>query len=106
MIKEFVEWFFSKDDPIKDRYKIYCQDETKSNQSLVEVLDKLECRMQILEDKIEPLMDIEERLKHLEQENIGTTNELYRLENIIEMLTLRLEKVENIVLDDQIDDQF
>ena len=51
-------------------------------------------------------MDIEERLKLLEEENIATTNELYRLENIIEMLALRLEKVEKIILDDQIDDQF
>lgn len=57
MIKQFVEWFFSDEDPIKDRYKIYCQDETKSDQSLVEVLDKLEYRIQILEDKIGTLME-------------------------------------------------
>jgi len=51
-------------------------------------------------------MDIEQRLKYLEQENIGTTNELYRLENIIEMLTLRLEKIESIVSNDHVEDQF
>jgi len=57
MIKRFIEWFFSDEDPIKDRYKIYCQDETDSEQSLIELLDKLEDRVQTLEDKIEVLME-------------------------------------------------
>lgn len=56
MIKKFVEWFFSDEDPIKGRYKIYCYDQKDSDHSLIELLDRLEGRIQVLENKVEKLV--------------------------------------------------
>ena len=43
---------------------------------------------------------IEERLAKLEEENIETTNELYRLANIIDFLDIRVKKLEDFVIGD------
>lgn len=51
-------------------------------------------------------MDIEERLRNLEQENIGTSNELYRLENMLDVLAIRIQNLEKIISEEQVEDQF
>ena len=61
-----VTKIFNIKDPLSE-YKIYCYDEHDSEYSLVEILYKLK-----------------ERVKILEEENIETTNELYRVENSLD----------------------
>jgi hypothetical protein len=43
---------------------------------------------------------IEERLDSLEEENVGNTNEIYRLANIIDFLESRTKQLEDIVVGD------
>jgi len=43
---------------------------------------------------------IEERLDSLEQENVGNTNEIYRLSNIIDFLESRIKHLEDLVVGD------
>lgn len=55
-------------------YKICCYDDEYIGCSIAE-------RMERLSEKID---NIENRIKDLEVENVGTTNELYRLENSLD----------------------
>ena len=55
-------------------YKICCYDDEYVGCSLAE-------RMERLSEKID---NIEAKIKDIEMENIGTTNELYRLENSLD----------------------
>jgi len=43
---------------------------------------------------------IEERLDSLEQENVGNTNEIYRLSNIVDFLESRIKQLEDLVVGD------
>jgi hypothetical protein len=43
---------------------------------------------------------IEERLDNLEDENVGNTNEIYRIANIIDFLESRIKQLEDIVVGD------
>jgi len=43
---------------------------------------------------------IEERLDNLEEENVGNTNEIYRIANIIDFLESRIKQLEDIVVGD------
>ena len=43
---------------------------------------------------------LEERLSKLEDENVGTTNELYELNVDIDMLKERIKTLENLILGD------
>ena len=43
---------------------------------------------------------LEERLSKLEDENVGTTNELYELQIDIDMLKERIQTLENLVIGD------
>ena len=43
---------------------------------------------------------IEERLDNLEDENVGNTNEIYRLSNIIDFLESRIKQLEDLVVGD------
>jgi len=43
---------------------------------------------------------IEERVARLEDENVGMTNELYELQIDIDMLKIRIQHLENIILGD------
>jgi hypothetical protein len=43
---------------------------------------------------------LEERLAKLEEENVETTNELYRLAIIIDFLDIRIKKLEDLVIGD------
>jgi len=43
---------------------------------------------------------IEERVARLEEENVGMTNELYELSIDIDMLKIRIQHLENIILGD------
>ena len=43
---------------------------------------------------------LEERLSKLEEENVGTTNELYELNVDIDMLKERLKTLENLIIGD------
>ena len=43
---------------------------------------------------------LEERLARLEGENVGTTNELYELQIEIDMLKIRIQTLENLVIGD------
>jgi hypothetical protein len=43
---------------------------------------------------------IEERLDILEEENVGNTNEIYRIANIIDFLESRINQLEDIVVGD------
>ena len=43
---------------------------------------------------------IEERLDILEEENVGNTNEIYRIANIIDFLESRIKQLEDIVVGD------
>ena len=43
---------------------------------------------------------IEERLDSLEDENVGNTNEIYRIANIIDFLESRIKQLEDIVVGD------
>jgi hypothetical protein len=42
----------------------------------------------------------EERLSILEEENVGNTNEIYRIANIIDFLESRIKHLEDIVVGD------
>ena len=63
MIRKFVEWFISPSERLDDENDIYSK-----------------------------LIELEERIVLLEEENVGLTNELYRMENSldarIDILTL------------------
>ena len=74
MIKRFINWFFSDNDEIKRPYKIVCYDKQDNEYSLIELLQQL----------TQHLIKIEERVKVLEEENVNTTNELYRMENSLD----------------------
>lgn len=74
MIKRFVDWFFSDTDDLKSRYRITCYDANEDEYSLIELLQSLTHHVQRLEDRIQVL----------EEENVSTTNELYRLENSLD----------------------
>ena len=43
---------------------------------------------------------LEERVAKLEDENVGMTNELYELQIDIDMLKIRIQHLENIILGD------
>jgi predicted DNA-binding protein len=43
---------------------------------------------------------IEERLDNLEDENVGNTNEIYRIANIIDFLESRINQLEDLVVGD------
>jgi hypothetical protein len=43
---------------------------------------------------------IEERLDNLEEENVGNTNEIYRIANIIDFLESRINQLEDLVVGD------
>jgi len=43
---------------------------------------------------------INNRLEYLEKENIENTNEIYALQNSLEMLELRLKKLEDLIIGD------
>lgn len=43
---------------------------------------------------------LEERLAKLEDENVETTNELYRLAILIDFLDIRIKKLEDLVIGD------
>jgi len=43
---------------------------------------------------------IEERLDILEEENVGNTNEIYRIANIIDFLESRINQLEDLVIGD------
>jgi hypothetical protein len=43
---------------------------------------------------------IEERLDSLEEENVGNTNEIYRIANIIDFLESRIKQLEDLVIGD------
>ena len=60
MVKRFIDWFFSP-----------------STKPLVE--DHL-----VVDEIYQRLVDLETRVKLLEDENVGTTNELYRMENSLD----------------------
>lgn len=74
MIKRFINWFFSDNDTVKDRYRIVCYDQQNNQYSLIELLQQL----------TQHVIKLEERIKVLEEENISTTNELYRMENSLD----------------------
>lgn len=74
MIKRFINWFFSDNDNVKERYKIVCYDQQDTEYSLIELLQQL----------TQHVIKLEERIKVLEEENINTTNELYRMENSLD----------------------
>jgi len=60
MIRKFIDWFFSP-----------------SIKPLVE--DHL-----VIDEFYQRFVDLEQRVKVLEEENVGTTNELYRMENSLD----------------------
>ena len=74
MIKRFINWFFSDNDNVKERYKIVCYDQHDGEYSLIELLQQL----------TQHVIKLEERIKVLEEENVNTTNELYRMENSLD----------------------
>ena len=41
-----------------------------------------------------------ERLRDLERENIGTSNELYRIANVIDFLESRIKYLEDVIIGD------
>ena len=43
---------------------------------------------------------VEARVLKLEEENVGTTNELYELQIEIDMLKIRIQTLENLVIGD------
>ena len=43
---------------------------------------------------------VEVRVQQLEDENVGTTNELYELQIEIDMLKIRIQTLENLVIGD------
>jgi hypothetical protein len=43
---------------------------------------------------------IEERLDNLEEENVGNTNEIYRIANIMDFLESRIKQLEDLVVGD------
>jgi len=74
MIKRFINWFFSDNDALKSRYKIVCYDRQDNEYSLIELIQQL----------TQHVIKLEERIKVLEEENVNTTNELYRMENSLD----------------------
>lgn len=74
IIKRFINWFFSDNDDLKERYKIICYDKEDNEYSLVELLQQL----------TQHVIKLEERIRVLEEENVSTTNELYRMENSLD----------------------
>lgn len=73
--------YFSVEDPLTP-YKIWCNDETYSNYSLVEILIKQQEDIDELKEKYKGLLcDV----KRLEGENIELTNELYEIYNKIDL---------------------
>ena len=65
MIKKFVKWFISPDvKPIVEHYDVYSK-----------------------------IAEVEERIQHLEQENIETSNCLYELSNHIDAVDARIDIV-------------
>jgi len=86
MIKQLFNWFFSNTDNDKSRYRITCYDANDNEYSLIELLQSL----------TQQVIKLEDRIKVLEEENINTTNELYRLENSldarIDILSLEIYK--------------
>jgi len=89
-IKQIVDWFFSDIDEVKDRYRIICYDANDNEYSLIELLQSL----------THHVIKLEDRIKVLEEENVSTTNELYRIENSldarIDILTLEMWKKEDV----------
>ena len=72
--------YFNVDDPLL-QYKIWCQDDTYSEHSLAEILIRQQESIDTLNEKYDGLLcDV----KRLEEENIGLTNELYEIYNIID----------------------
>ena len=74
MIKRFINWFFSDSDEVKKPYKIVCYDDQDNEYSLIELIQQL----------TQHVIKLEERVKVLEEENINTPNELYRMENSLD----------------------
>ena len=74
IIKRFINWFFSDNDEVKKPYKIVCYDKQNNEYSLIELLQQL----------TQHVIKLEERIKVLEEENINTTNEIYRMENSLD----------------------
>jgi hypothetical protein len=74
IIKRFINWFFSDNDDLKGRYKIICYDKKDTEYSLIELLQQL----------TQHVIKLEERIRILEEENVSTTNELYRMENSLD----------------------
>lgn len=60
MIKKFVDWFFAPS--VKLNFQDY----------------------PLIDDLYDRVRELEQKVKLLEEENIGTTNELYRMENSLD----------------------
>lgn len=60
IMKRFIDWFFSPS--IKPEFDDYF----------------------LIDDIYKRIVDLEQRVKVLEEENVGTTNELYRMENSLD----------------------
>ena len=55
MIKRFINWFFSDNDNVKERYKIVCYDQQDTEYSLIELLQQLTQHVIKLEERIKVL---------------------------------------------------
>ena len=84
MIKRFLSWFFSDQDPITQKYKIICMSDDETHYSLAEMLSKIE-------DKI---LLIQQELEELRSENIELTNSIYECENRLES---RIDSIHPVV---------
>jgi len=73
-IKSTIKWFFSDTDDLRGRYRIYCYDKNDNEYSLIELCQQL----------TRHVIKLEDRIKVLEEENIGMTNALYELENSLD----------------------
>ena len=60
MIKRFIDWFFAPS--IKPEFDDYF----------------------LIDDLYNRVSELEQKVKALEEENVGTTNELYRMENSLD----------------------
>lgn len=89
-IKQIVNWFFSDTDELRNRYRIYCYDKDNNEYSLIELCQQL----------TQHVIKLEDRIKVLEEENVSTTNELYRIENSldarIDILTVEMWKKKDV----------
>lgn len=85
-IKSLTRWFFSDTDELRNRYRIYCYDDDNNEYSLIELCQQL----------TQHVIKLEQRIQVLEEENVSTSNELYRIENSldarIDILTLEMWK--------------